>query len=299
MKIFRHIVKITAMLAFCSVTVSVAKPQSEQLLSNWSTPKVVNGENVQISEVPWQVALLIRRGDTLRQFCGGSFLNDRYVLTAAHCLQRGDSVMPSSQVYIGFGKTDKSNFTLDSKNVVSASGLKVHGGYTNAVFGNDIAVIALSKSVNFEEMDAQKSSVADSIIAVSSRIEKQFLAEANTSLVSGWGTTQEGGASAQTLQATEVTLIEDLACESAIKKIKDDFALASDQFCAGGNGLSDSCQGDSGGPLVIQHRTKGTFQLGVVSWGIGCAREGLPGVYTSVADHRSWLKGAIAQLEAN
>ena len=57
-------------------------------------------------------------------------------------------------------------------------------------------------------------------------------------------------------------------------------------ICAGyQHGKHDSCQGDSGGPLVARNKL-----VGVVSWGIGCAEDGFPGVYARVSSVRDWIK---------
>ena len=55
-------------------------------------------------------------------------------------------------------------------------------------------------------------------------------------------------------------------------------------------GGKSSCQGDSGGPLVL-NTNEGWQQIGVVSWGIGCAAQGYPGVYARIAEFDDWLNG--------
>ena len=96
--------------------------------------------------------------------------------------------------------------------------------------------------------------------------------EGRAGLVTGWGVTEEGGAHlAAALREVNVTILANTECGQAVSE---------SMMCAGQpEGGRDSCQGDSGGPLVTP-LTGGSLSLvGVVSWGRGCARPGLPGVY--------------------
>jgi trypsin len=94
-------------------------------------------------------------------------------------------------------------------------------------------------------------------------------------LALGWGTTSEGGSTVKRLRAGQVE-VESCAPYGA--------SIDATMFCAGAPGV-DSCQGDSGGPLL-----QGEAVVGITSWGIGCARPGLPGVYTSVASVSEWIR---------
>lgn len=124
--------------------------------------------------------------------------------------------------------------------------------------------------------------------------------EGYTPFVAGWGRTQEGGKSANVLQELQIPIISNGECRSLYAKINK--AFSDKQFdesvtCAGVlEGGKDSCQGDSGGPLMLPQRSGVDFyyyQVGVVSYGIGCARAEVPGVYTRVAKFVDWVKQMV------
>jgi trypsin len=102
-------------------------------------------------------------------------------------------------------------------------------------------------------------------------------ASGTTLSVAGWGTTSSGGNSLPVnLLKVDVPVISRATCNSDYGSGR----VTSAMFCAGlTQGGKDSCQGDSGGPIV---NAGSRVQLGVVSWGEGCAAAGAPGVYSNL-----------------
>ncbi|HWN70779.1 MAG TPA: serine protease, partial [Haliangium sp.] len=107
--------------------------------------------------------------------------------------------------------------------------------------------------------------------------------------ISGWGTTSEGGSLPATLLFALVPIVSDADARAAYGASEIVDSMLGAGFLQGG---VDTCQGDSGGPLVLS--TPSGFKLaGLTSWGIGCAREGLPGIYTEVSFFNNFVLSTI------
>ena len=79
------------------------------------------------------------------------------------------------------------------------------------------------------------------------------------------------------------------------------FSLPPGWLCAGGEAGKDACSGDGGGPLVCPAPAPDTpprpmVLAGLVSWGVGCGRAGVPGVYTNIATYVVWIRETISIL---
>jgi len=198
---------------------------------------------------------------SLTQGCGGTLVHEDIVLTAAHCNSGSFSAR------VGPSRTS-----------AGISSKVVHPSYSSSSFRNDFMILKLDSSFssislpNINSNGGTPSGTQDIVVV-------------------GYGATSEGGS--QSSQFREVTLqhVSYDQCNSAYNGDIDQGTM----FCAGvdGGGM-DSCQGDSGGPLVI-----GNTLVGVVSWGIGCAREEYPGVNARVSSASSWIDNWICCLSDN
>lgn len=235
--------------------------------------------------------LTVIEGTATAQFstCGASFLGGKWVLTAAHCV---DDISPQ-QLKVNVGEYDLSN---GAENAKAVKRIYTHPDYQLDVeFNNDIALIELVDSVD-----------NPSITLVSLAESEQFIIDNSSVTVAGWGGRlgydANGGPTSNfpyVLHEVDLQLLTNEQCislvaQSSTDKLEGTFTVSDiditdAMICAfipgGGKG---SCQGDSGGPLMI-NTNEGWQQIGIVSWGIGCAAEGFPGVYTRTAVFSNWV----------
>lgn len=107
---------------------------------------------------------------------------------------------------------------------------------------------------------------------------------------SGWGTTSEGGSTSSVLKETTQTILS--STDPICVRGSQDSPVPNSKMC-GYKAGTDSCQGDSGGPLVVKEDGRWTV-VGVVSYGLGCARTGYAGVYARVTNYLDWINTNIA-----
>ncbi|XP_066986715.1 trypsin alpha-3-like [Macrobrachium rosenbergii] len=113
--------------------------------------------------------------------------------------------------------------------------------------------------------------------------------------VTGWGTTASGGNQTQQLYEVVVPTMTNTKCQQSYGTA----SITANMICAGLDaGGKDSCQGDSGGPLVTEGNAAQTFmvQIGVVSWGNGCALPNFPGVYARTSCLCQCGQGLVGQF---
>ena len=236
------------------------------------SPRIVGGSTAQVGAWPWQVAFLFNGvSPSSGQFCAGSLITDEWVVTAAHC------VAVTSSIDIQAGIHSLASNAGQRRDVVSTI---VHPSYDPAQnFNNDIALMKLSSPVTLN-------STVSTIVPLIAE-DGALAAPGVTATVTGWGTTSSGGASSDALLQVDVPIVSTTDCNASTSY---NGAITANMLCAGliEDGGKDSCQGDSGGPLVVPEGT-GYRLAGIVSWGIGCALQRLPGVYTRVTEMRDFI----------
>jgi len=226
--------------------------------------RIVGGEIAHTADTPWAIALNNSASpDPTGQYCGATLVAANKIVTAAHCATE------SASTYTAIQGRDK---LADSGGQTSAiSSIWADPAYGSQP-GHDVAVMTLATPfTGVPTLPLETSTAADAAGAAS--------------VVYGWGTT-EGTGPASTFQKVAVPVLGDAYCEDAYAS---EGYTADGEICAGyEDGGKDSCQGDSGGPLVLAGKL-----FGVVSWGIGCADAGNPGVYAEVATYSAELQAQI------
>ncbi|CAK1762439.1 Trypsin-like serine protease [Vibrio crassostreae] len=235
--------------------------------------RIINGKEATQGNWPFMAALVSRNVNAYDgQFCGASFIGERYVLTAAHCVEGNGR--EDLDVVIGVSNLSASQA---AQHRYAVDNIYVHEYYNSAATGNDIAIIELAEKP------------AESVVNLVDGYVRGNLNDGQMLTVMGWGDqdASDGYASKSELYQVNVPLVNQYECNSVPHS--GYASIGSDAFCAGySDGGYDSCQGDSGGPIVVS--TNGTYeQLGIVSWGKGCAQSNAYGVYTNISYFDDWI----------
>ncbi|XP_042886639.1 clotting factor G beta subunit-like [Penaeus japonicus] len=235
--------------------------------------RIVGGEQTTPYEYPWQVGLV--QTSSRNVFCGGSIITKNWILTAAHCA--ASMVDKESRFKVLVGAYILSSPTIIQRSL-SIRRIILHENYNPHELDNDIA---------FLEVDPIEFSPRVGPVCLP---DPQGYYENVTGTVTGWGTLKADGEPSNVLMEVRVPTMTNAKCRQAY----GDY-LTQNMLCAGyARGGKDSCQGDSGGPLVYQSSKHGRWeQIGIVSWGSGCAGVGTPGVYTRLTSYIDWINNII------
>ncbi|TVQ91128.1 MAG: hypothetical protein EA393_05015, partial [Bacteroidetes bacterium] len=237
----------------------------------WRSGRIVGGEDANIEDYPWHVALM--QGTT--QFCAGSIIHEEWILTAAHCVL--GSWTPQ---YIRAGVTNRTHTTGQDINVIQ---IIAHPDFDDPVkWANDIALLRLQTPLNLAPAGVAIVPVVTQADALAG-----FTNPGVMSTITGWGALSWGGPSSDILQAAQVPITDDTGGYNP-SSITPDMLLAG--YPEGG---VDACQGDSGGPLVVPDGAGGYKLAGITSWGNGCAFPDFPGVYARVSYFEDWIKDYV------
>ena len=248
--------------------------------------RIVGGSAAAPDMAPWQVSLQLDVGGRWRHACGGSLIHPSWALTAAHCLfDGGGDLRGADEVSVVHGTRSLSS----GGERRLAERLVPHERYQGggpAGQADDIALIRLSSPL--------PASRTQTVQLQSRQLEENFGFPGACSVVTGWGTVEAwepGRARSETralpdrLRAVDLPIIDNATCAESYGG-----RITAGQVCAGyEQGTMDSCQGDSGGPLVVPGGPMGWTQIGVVSFGRGCAQPGAYGVYTRVSHYIDWI----------
>ncbi|XP_044141413.1 transmembrane protease serine 12-like [Bufo gargarizans] len=245
--------------------------------------RIIGGHHALPGAWPWQVSLqYFIFGHGYKHVCGGSLIHKQWVMTAAHCFigRRNRRVWRAV-----FGLND----IVNPESTKQTSGIKnimIYRNFDANTLDGDVTLLELANPVKY----------TDYVLPVCLATRTLQVDPLAMCFITGWGTTSVRGGRSDILQEAEIDLIPTSLCNSSGWY---NGLLTDNMICAGfEDGGVDTCQGDSGGPFVCYIAERSSFyQLGITSFGIGCAKAHYPGVYTRVENYANWTAISITNLQ--
>jgi len=277
--------------AFLAQGVDRAQAQTDSVSNNVSnngtesSGRIVGGSAVPDGKYPFVTALLNKGSGTAyeRQFCGGTLIDSDKVLTAAHCV----SGKAPSNLRVATGRTVLNS---DQGQLRGVSSIEIHPRYDAPAFRYDAAVLTLGRPVANVRPVALANASRDSLESPGS-----------SATIAGWSNTEAQPASGfggqnypNRMREARVPMVSDAEASRSYSN------YASALMVAAGKIGKDACQGDSGGPMFARSAS-GYTQIGISSFGIGCAARNYPGVYTEINNLRikSFIDAQLGNYTSN
>jgi len=182
-------------------------------------------------------------------------------------LQSGDVL------YVVLGDHDRSSSTDAASQQIAVESVHDHKDYNDNTMDNDVSLLKLSRTITFTNSISP-------VCLPFNYANDEF--SGTTVTASGWGTTTQGGSVSNVLKEVDLPVLTTAQCSEYYRG-----QLTERMICTYLPG-KDTCQGDSGGSIDL-YRNGNYYHIGVVSWGIGCARENNPGVYAKTTKFLDWI----------
>lgn len=224
------------------------------------TKVILGGTEVEVGRYSYQVALVSSSGNIV---CGGSLVAENWVLSAARCA--------GAACKASIGSHDLTVEEAGREEIDIDCEIK-HPDYDDWTLDNDYMMIRLKGNSTFPPVTLDDGS-------------NVTLAEGDDLTIMGWGTTSSGGSVSNVLLEAQTDYVTNSECNDDY----DPNVITSNMMCAARDGIA-SCQGDFGGPVIVNgDEASADIQVGIVSFRLGCADRGYPGVYARVSEKIDWI----------
>lgn len=268
--------------------------------------KMIGGDRAGEGEWPFLGTLRGTRGNYITHFCGVTAIAKRWILTAAHCVEPVSKTNSGKWYHADYGSMEILMSTHDlaeaaESNVYGVETIVIHRAYIPFRTGvtpntwqgpaNDIALIELDRDWFGPIMRLSAGGDSDTDLYFGRGFAAGFgkLATGPNGIeeFAYSGSTRTGRAGSQHLMHAMLPLKSPDYCADRLGAHGFD---AGSQLCAAFDvGGIDACEGDSGGPLAALDHKGRAYQIGVVSYGDGCAGKGRPGAYARVSHFKPWV----------